>query len=138
MDNEAYTDAMRLLKHYFKRMCRTIDPEISDKLISKKFEDTSRYRLLFITEFTSTNAARTDTYISNQNDKNDRSLLKIVKLCWNLLTDNEFTEFTCDIRSRSFEIQAVDDKKGSFRIVLHEYPEEDRLIGEVTTVSCRE
>ena len=138
MDNESYTDALHLLKHYFKRMCRTIDPEISDKAISKRFEDTSRYRLLFITEFTSESATRTDTYISNQNDKNDRSLLKIVKLCWNLLTDNDFVEFSCDIRLRSFEIQAVDDKRRSFRIVLHEYTEEDRLIADVTTISCRE
>ena len=138
MDNEAYTDAMRLLKHYFKRMCRTIDPEISDKAISKRFEDTSRYHLLFITEFTSESATRTDTYISNKNDKNDRSLLKIIKFCWNLMTDNDFTEFTCNMRSRSFEIQAVDNKRRSFRIVLHEYNEEDRLIADVTTVSSRE
>ena len=135
MDNESYTDALHLLKHYFKRMCRTIDPEISDKLISKKFEDTSKYHLLFITEFTSSSAARTDTYISN---KNDRSLLKIIKFCWNLMTDNDFVEFSCDIRLRSFEIQAVDDKRRSFRIVLHEYTEEDRLIADVTTISCRE
>ena len=132
MDNESYTDSLHLLKHYFKRMCRTIDPEISDKLISKKFEDTSKYHLLFITEFTSSSAARTDTYISN---KNDRSLLKIIKFCWNLMTDNDFVEFSCDIRSRSFEIQAVDNKRRSFRIVLHEHTEEDRLIAEVTTVS---
>jgi len=138
MDNESYTDALHLLKHYFKRMCRTIDPEISDKLISKKFEDTSRYHLLFITEFTSESATRTDTYISNKNDKNDRSLLKIIKFCWNLMTDNDFTEFTCNMRSRSFEIQAVDNKRRSFRIVLHEYNEEDRLIADVTTVSSRE
>ena len=135
MDNESYTDALHLLKHYFKRMCRTIDPEISDKLISKKFEDTSKYHLLFITEFTSSSAARTDTYISN---KNDRSLLKIIKFCWNLMTDNDFVEFSCDIRLRSFEIQAVDDKRRSFRIVLHEYTEEDRLLADVTTVSSLE